>query len=227
MTQADPKEKILDAAEQLFAEGGFAASSVRAITSAAGVNLAALHYHFGSKEALVEAVFARRIGPLNRERLEKLQAVEDRFPNRPPPLEAILKAFFGPPVRLVADPSGRGEIFLRLMGRAYSEPGDFFDEIVARHYSQPFSRFLKALARALPQLPAQQLFLRTHFLIGMLAHTLSHTLRIIRNRAQGDSIPIDPRLVPDRLDVEHTIRALVSFGMAGLQSPISNGGGKS
>ncbi len=227
MNQADPKGKILDAAEQLFADNGFAASSVRAITSAAEVNLAALHYHFGSKEGLVEAVFARRIGPLNRERLEKLQAVEDRFPSSPPSVESILEAFFGPPLRLVADPSGRGEIFVRLMGRAYSEPGDFFDEIVARHYSQPFSRFLKALGRALPQLPAEQLFLRTHFLIGMLAHTLSHTLRIIRKRAQGDSIPIDPRVVPERLDVEQTIRALVSFGTAGLESPVSSCEGKS
>ena len=224
MARVDPKEKILDAAEQLFAENGFSASSVRAITSAAEVNLAALHYHFGSKQALIEAVFARRIGPLNQERLQRLDTVENRFPTSPPPVEAILEAFFEPPVvRLVANPSGRGEVFVRLMGRAYSEPGDFFDEIIARHYSKSFSRFLAALQRALPRLSSEELFLRTHFLIGMLTHTLSHTLRIIRKRSRGDFIPVDPVNVPQRLDIEQVIRALVAFGAAGLRSDTSRG----
>ena len=92
----DTKIRILDAAESLFAEHGFAATSLRAITRHANVNLAAVHYHFGSKEGLVEAVFSRRLGPLNQERLELLDAVEARGGE----LEDVLRALIGPALRL-------------------------------------------------------------------------------------------------------------------------------
>ena len=100
----DTKEKMLRAAESLFSEHGFTATSVRMITAEADVNLAAMHYHFGSKEKLIIELFAWRLDPLNRERLELLDQFEAEAGEEPPALERILEAFVGPPIRLSRDP---------------------------------------------------------------------------------------------------------------------------
>ena len=96
-------ERILDAAEELFADLGFDATSTRAITTRAGVNLAAVNYHYGSKDALIEAVFARRLVPLNRERLELLDRVEARAGAGGPAVESIVEAFVRPPMRKIRE----------------------------------------------------------------------------------------------------------------------------
>src|SRR5258705_11177243 len=93
-TRPDTKHRILDSAERLFAEYGFAGVSLRAIIADAKVNLAAIHYHYHSKEALFDAVILRRLEPINRERLELLDALER---TGKPTLEQILEAFFAPP----------------------------------------------------------------------------------------------------------------------------------
>src|SRR5947208_6015283 len=93
------KIRILDAAEELFAEKGMELS-LRTITSKAGVNLAAVNYHFQSKETLIDAMIERRIGPINRNRLEMLDALEREFPDGPLPLEGILRAFLAPLIQL-------------------------------------------------------------------------------------------------------------------------------
>src|SRR6516165_8302775 len=90
------KDRILDAAERLFARDGIEATSLRAITAEAGVNLAAVNYHFQSKDALLDAIIARRIAPLNQRRLEMLDRIEAEFPSGPLPLERVLDAFFRP-----------------------------------------------------------------------------------------------------------------------------------
>ena len=121
MNQTDTHNRLLDAAEHLFAEHGIAATSLRAITSEAPANLASIHYHFGSREALVEAVFARRLEPLNRERCRLLD-LEEAAADGPPPVEAIVNAFVAPAMRLAYDPDGGGEHFMCLMGRLYRNP---------------------------------------------------------------------------------------------------------
>src|SRR5258706_565485 len=109
MTQERPesstKDRILDSAERLFAEHGFDGVSLRSIIAEAGVNLAAVHYHFHSKEALMDAVIGRRVGPLNQERLALLDKVEVEAGDEPAPLERILEALLIPTVRLVRDQS--------------------------------------------------------------------------------------------------------------------------
>src|SRR6185295_9673608 len=116
----DTKQRILDVAERLFAEQGFAGTSLRSIIADAEVNLAAVHYHFRSKEALLEAVLIRRIGPLNEQRLTLL----DQF-GKTPELEEVLTAMFDPTIRMFLG-SGEGRIFGRLVGRLHSETGSVF-----------------------------------------------------------------------------------------------------
>jgi len=203
----ETKEKILDSAEKLFARDGFPATSLRAITADAGVNLAAVHYHFGSKDALVEAVFTRRLEPLNQERLTLLDAVETSSEATSP--EKILEAFVGPPLRLLRDEKRGGATFMRLMGRTLTEPSQQVQEIFIRQFREIAGRFTAALKHALPGLPPEEIFWRMHFSIGAMAHTMSDTFRL--------------RLISgglcDSADVDATIHRLVTFLSAGMQAP--------
>jgi len=95
--QHETRTRILDAAEELFMQHGFEATSMRQLTAKAGVNLAAVNYHFGSKDALIEAVFRRRLDPMNAARIAELEKLEGPSP------EAIIRAFIGPGLRLLED----------------------------------------------------------------------------------------------------------------------------
>src|SRR6185503_15006764 len=110
-TSADTKTRILDAAEELFTRHGFEATSLRSLTAAAGVNLAAVNYHFGSKEVLFQAVLTRRLDPMNQERIELLEALEREGGARPPSCEKVLFAMLIPALRLARDE----EAFLRAL----------------------------------------------------------------------------------------------------------------
>ena len=169
----DTKQRILDVAERLFAENGFAGTSLRRIIAEAEVNLAAVHYHFHSKEGLLEAVLMRRMVPLNQERLALLGAAEQKTASAGATLEDILTAFVEPPMRLILHPSGEGRVFGKLIGRLHSETGGFFIELAKRHFGPAAERFRNALHRALPELAPDQLQWRIHFAVGAMAHTLS------------------------------------------------------
>src|SRR6266542_3164877 len=108
------KDRILDTAERLFADHGYSSTSLRQIIAAAGVNLAAVHYHFGSKESLLEAVVLRRAGPVNDQRLQLLDEAERAAD--PPELERVMEAFLVPTFRVACSGEG-GRVFIRLMGR--------------------------------------------------------------------------------------------------------------
>jgi AcrR family transcriptional regulator len=226
MAGEDTREKILDAAEVLFSENGFAATSVRAITTKAEVNLAALNYHFRSKDGVIDAVFERRIGPLNRERLLLLDGAEDTAGEGGPDLESILIAFLAPAINLVSDPNSGGERFMKLMGRAHSESGDFFQKVLARQFSEVFTRFSQAFRKVLPDLPPAEFFWRTHFVIGAMAHTMAHSARLgylKALRSQGiygfEEVPVDD---PTLNDPEAVLSRLVQFSMAGLQAEVAS-----
>src|SRR5204863_2441831 len=124
-TSPDTKTRILDAAEILFMEHGFEATSLRSLTSAASVNLAAVNYHFGSKEELFQAVLTRRLDPMNQERIDLLERVEREVPGKPVTCERILSAMLIPALRLARDEERGGKNFLRLLGRAYADPAPF------------------------------------------------------------------------------------------------------
>jgi AcrR family transcriptional regulator len=203
------KNRILDAAEGLFAQQGFSATSLRAITAEAGVNLAAVNYHFGSKDGLLEAVFERRLGPLNDERLALLDEAESAPEGAS--LETVLQALVGPPLRLHRDDARGGPQFMRLMGRTLTEPIDNIQEIFLRQFREIADRFTTALTRTLPGLPAEEMFWRAHFAIGAMAHTMCDTFRL--------------RLISGGLceagdDVDATIGRLVTFLAAGMRAPV-------
>jgi len=205
------KPRILDAAEALFMEHGFEATSLRAITTAAGVNLAAVNYHFGSKEELFQAVLTRRLDPMNQERLDLLTRLEREAAPSALPCDRILHAMFVPALRLARDPERGGKNFLRLLGRAYADPAPFIRSFLAAQYAVMIARFKAAFARALPDLPKKELSWRLHFIMGALSYTLAGTdaLRLIGELAPSET-PNDELL----------LNRLAPFLLAGLQSPV-------
>ncbi|ABC36986.1 TetR/AcrR family transcriptional regulator [Burkholderia thailandensis] len=180
------KARILDAAEDLFIEHGFEAMSMRQITSRAAVNLAAVNYHFGSKEALIHAMLSRRLDQLNEERLRIL----DRFDAQLGPhvtCEHVLGAMFIPALQASRDPQRGGRAFLRLIGRAYTDPSAFVRNFLTAHYASVAGRFFDAFQRALPNLPRAELGWRLHYAIGALSGALAgaETESLIDEFTQG------------------------------------------
>src|ERR1051325_9409439 len=162
----DTKTKILDAAERLFAEQGYGATSMRQIIAAAGVNLAAIHYHFGSKEEMLDGVIVRKAGPVNRRRLEPLERCEIRAGKEPPPVEDVLEAFLRP----MAEVGDQHPEFVRVMGRIMSE--GLMPSIVEKHFQPVVLRFVGALRNALPHLSQDEFAWRIVFMVGAMAHTM-------------------------------------------------------
>lgn len=211
----ETKDRILSAAEALFMEQGYAATSLRSITAKARVNLAAVNYHFGSKEALIREVFDRRLGPLNRARLDYLERLEREAGGRPLSPEKVLEAMIAPVVQLSRDPLKRGAVFLRLLGRALSEPADTMKQVLPIHYRDVVVRFKQALGRALPHVPEQELVWRMHFTFGAMAYAMAgnDALQLIASCA-----------VEEAEDAEAIIRRLVPFLAAGLKAPLPAAG---
>jgi AcrR family transcriptional regulator len=205
------KERILDAAEALFMEHGFEATSMRAITASAAVNLAAVNYHFGSKEELFQCVLTRRLDPMNQQRLDLLSRLEARAAPAPLSCDRILLALFVPALRLARDPARGGKDFLRLLGRAYADPAPFIRQFLSDQYAEMIGRFKAAFARALPHLPRRELSWRLHFIMGALSYTLAGT----------DALKIIAELNPrDTANDELLLRRLAPFLLAGLTTPL-------
>src|SRR5436189_679999 len=138
------KARILDTAEALFMEHGFEATSLRQLTTAASVNLAAVNYHFGSKEELFQAVLTRRLDPMNQERIELLEKVERDAGGRPLSCEKILFAMLIPALKLARDEKRGGKDFLRLVGRAYADPAPFIRHFLSAQYAGMIGRYKEA-----------------------------------------------------------------------------------
>lgn len=177
------------------------------ITAAAGVNLAAVNYHFHSKDDLIRAVLARRIGPLNRKRLELLR---DHLAagEEPPSVEGIIRAFVEPVVMLRGDVESAA--VGRLFGRTYVEPSGiarkaFFE--LMREIGRPFT---EAFRKALGDLPQVELLWRMHFSVGVLAHTLAGTEHLA-TISGGLCDPSDAEGIVDRI---------VAFVAAGMRAPL-------
>ena len=162
------KDRILDAAERLLSKKQFDATSLREITTEADVNLAAVNYHFQSKDALIRAVIARRIGPVNVKRLAMLDAIEAGAGEGALPIGAVIEAFIRPVIEL----RGTTKTSAPLMGRVFAESAEFLERFFREHLAEVTQRFLTAFERALPGMPREEVFWRMHFLIGSMAHTM-------------------------------------------------------
>ena len=206
----DTKARILDAAEDIFIEYGYEAMSLRQITSRADVNLAAVNYHFGSKEALIHAMLSRRLDKLNEERVKLLGRFDAQLGERLT-CEHVLGAMFIPALRLSRDPRAGGPAFLRLLGRAYTDPSSFIHDFLNGHYADVAERFFDAFQRALPHLPREELGWRLHFAIGALSGVLAgaDTESLIAEFSNGQTIS----------DL-HLIARLASLMVAALKAPL-------
>ncbi len=197
------KEKLLDAAEALFAEQGIQATSLRQITARAGANLAAVNYHFSSKEALTEAVFTRRLDPLNAERLRLLDEAERASGDSPIALEVLLHAFFDPTVKLWEE----APAFMLLLGRLEFDPDEKLHLFYLGQFEEVLIRFKAAATRALPDVPMKDLFWRMHFVLGAMLHTWTCNRDI--EWISGGLCQIRP--------YQEVVDRLVAFGVTGMR----------
>ena len=208
---ADTRSRILDAAEVLFMEHGFDGTSMRMITGRAGVNLAAVNYHFGSKELLIQDVFRRRLTALNKARVASLDAMEAEAGGAPLKPSRIVDAFFGTALRMAADVEGGVHTFMCLLGRTYTEPNEFVRKFLAEEYAECVGRFLAALYRALPEVDRKEILWRFHFMMGAMSYAI----------AGNDAL----QLVTGKFDDEDPLRLaprLMSFLLGGLRAPLQN-----
>ena len=177
------RERILDAAERLFAAQGFHAVSVRDITAAAGVDVALVNYHFGGKLALFEDVFMRRAEVLNAERLRRLELLVARAAPKPPGIEAIIDAFTHP----LLDRSARGgpgwKAYFALIAQVNNST-EFGGLMMTRYFDPVVHAFIAALRSTMPECDERDIFWSYHFLSGALTLTFAETGRI-------DNLPKD------------------------------------
>lgn len=202
MNEIATKDRLVETAERLFAEQGLHATSLRQITAEAGANLAAVNYHFHTKESLVREVLARRFVPLNRERLRRLDELQR---DGRPTLEGILEAFLYP----VAEAVRQYPNFCRFASRVQLEPDPELRTYFFSLFGEVIARFGDAVGSALPDLPFGVLAWRMHFLIGAMINSIVNGADV--PTATGGAIA-DP-------GPEVTIRRLVEFGAAGLRAP--------
>jgi AcrR family transcriptional regulator len=202
-TQFSTKDRILGAAEELFAQHGFGGTSLRQVTSRADVNIAAVNYHFGSKENLINEVFRRRMDEMSRRRLELLAEARNASPGA---LEPLLAAFIEPALALARDRQG-GVAFIRVIARAYAEKNDGLRKILSEQYGHVLREFAKAIAECVPQLDKEQLYWRLDFLAGALSYAMSEFGLIKR-----------PATVSEVAHRKRAAEELIRFAAAGIKS---------
>lgn len=193
------KERILDAAEQLFAQRGFYGVSLRDITQAAGVDVALVAYHFGGKRELFTAVFERRAEVLNRERLELLEEVRRAALPGTPAIEAIVNAFSQPLLERSARGGAGWKSYFALVANVNNSP-EFGPLMMTRHFDPLVDRFIAVLREALPSCPPREIYWGYQFLTGALTLTFAETGRIDKLSGglchSSDLDSVHQRLVP-------------------------------
>jgi AcrR family transcriptional regulator len=175
MNRIDPTthERILNSAEKLFGDNGFRGTTLRQITQRARVNLAAVNYHFGTKEALYVEVIRRRIRPLNEARLARLEEAVARAGDQPPPLADILDILIRPVFDVHRDPARGGEHIVRIVSRSLTEPLPFMSELIATEFHPVLARFSQVIRRHAGHLTPEDFMWRLSFVVGAMQHTLA------------------------------------------------------
>jgi AcrR family transcriptional regulator len=213
------RERILDAAERLFALRGFHGVSIRDITGEAGVDVALANYHFGSKLGLLEAVFLRRAADLNAERLARLDALTTANRRKAPTLEGIIDAFTHPLLDRSAHGGPGWKSYFALIAEVNNSP-EFSGVLMTRTFDDVVQRFVAAIRRALPDCDERDLYWAYHFLSGALTLTFAETGRIDKLSGgvcrSSDLDSVHERLVPF---CAAGFRALCSGGRRQRKSP--------
>ena len=203
------KNKILDAAETLFADKGFNGTSLREITSLADVNLAAVNYHFGSKKELIKAVMSRYMNELS-PRLESALSVVCNQEKTPELIE-VFSAFIEPLLSLNVFKENGTSNFLQLLGRGYTDSQGFLRWFLTTQYPGVITNFVTAVQRAYPELTAEDIFWRLHFTMGTVVFTMSSS-EALMDIAQND--------FNQKLDIGDVIRKVIPFVSSGVGAPL-------
>lgn len=213
MAHSETVDRILDAAELLFAEKGFSETSLRMITSKANVNLAAVNYHFGSKNDLIQAVFSRFLGPLSQLMeqglKEKNWGVEGNLPN----LEEIVTLYVQSLLKIPTSQENGVTIFMRLLGLAYTQSQGHLRKYLEQQYARTFRIFMTLVKQSTPDLSTEERFWRIQFTMGALAFTMSsiQPLTDILENKSGS-----------KADPEKVVNYLIPFLLAGLKTPATS-----
>jgi len=206
---AATRERLLDAAERLFATHGIQGTSLRMINDAAGAkNVSAAHYHFGSKEGVIEALVTRRMGELAEERLANLAAVEAAAGQRAPDVRAAVEAVVLPFLRTLMPP--RRTYFATVLARAAGDPSVSVERLAPPAFWRMIERFLMLVHRAHPELPEHVLAVRIRFVLQQALVAVVELDRMAREAPGIDSRTLEV--------VGHD---LVDYVVGGLVAPTS------
>ena len=202
----DARGRIVDAAERLFASGGEDATSMRAITREAGVNVAAIHYHFGGRDGLLKAVLDRQIGPLNDHRLRLLDAAVAEY-GELVPVEVLLEAFLRPDLELLSRLRTTQVQVARFLGRAYTQPSPVLAGFVRDQFQPVAARLLPMLGRALPLIEAGELEVRMGLIVTVVTGLFATATPAGKTHLLGSD------------DIDEQLRLLLTFFTPALTAP--------
>jgi len=189
-TSKETVNSLLDVAEVLFAEYGFAGTTVRDISAKANINQALINYHFKSKQGLFKAIFERRAKELVEDRLNLLDQARKKAQGQAIPLRELIYAFVFPPLRIASDSVG-GRAFVKLQARLHNEPKELSEELRSTYYDKVSLEFVDELHKTLPHLSMETIAWRLIFVMGLYIYVASNTGRlevISRNRCAGERL---------------------------------------
>ena len=201
---AETRERILDVAERRFADSGFASTSLRDITNEAGVNLAAVNYHFGSKEALLSAILERRIRPMNNRRIALLDQLEAAAGAHGAAIEQIVEAFVCPPFQSAMKDAAHRRQILKLIGQIHSQASQDIRALFISQFDEVRIRFTTSFQRALPDVDPDEIARRVMFVVGAMSYVMSW----------AEQLEQSPPRTPDLL-----LNSLIGFATAGMAAP--------
>ena len=207
MNDISTKKKILNVSHKLFAEKGFNGASIREIAKECGVNIAAINYHFGNKQQLIDQVLERRLNNLFDIRKSMLDELNQGDPNKVCNLEQILHAFIAPALFMINDEHQGGRIFMQVLARAYAEQSEALHDLMKDRYTPIIKEFAEAIGLACPELPRETIFWRFHFIIGALTYTMGHF--------GATSVA---RQMPEAEYFEKSVAELIKFAKAALSN---------
>lgn len=207
MSTLSTKERILNSTEKLIAAHGFSELSIRKISQQAHTNLAAINYHFGNKQQLIDQVLERRLNNLFDIRKNMLDELNQGEPDKVCNLEQILHAFIAPALFMINDEHQGGRIFMQVLARAYAEQSEALHDLMKDRYTPIIKEFAEAIGLACPELPRETIFWRFHFIIGALTYTMGHF--------GATSVA---RQMPEEEYFEKSVAELIEFAKASLSN---------
>ena len=199
------RDRLIEVSGELFAERGFDSVSLRVITESANVNLAAVNYHFGSKEELILAVVEDIVGPVNQKRLERLGEIDSTSSDS---LKAIIHAFIDPVFDVTSADAGADNKYYKLLSRCIASRDERVSSIIIKQFPEVLAKFVSSLIKVIPGLSSDSAHLKVMFMAGALAHSLFHYENFLLV-SHGSFDPSSPNLLKSEL---------VSFLSAGMSS---------